>query len=176
MVGSIPIQTESLILRHFILDDSFKVFKMSQESGMKKWIPDQVYKNEQQAREVLGYLISQYDEPVNPLLGPCVLGVCLVETQELIGHVGLSPFKDSVEIGYAIEDNFQGNGYATQAVTFMSEWGIQKFGLSQILGMVSIENIGSCKVLESSNFQVKEEFEGRLHNRQGIIRKYWKMP
>jgi hypothetical protein len=60
---------------------------------MKEWIPDQVYDNEQQAREFLGYLIRQYDKPGNPLFGPYVLGVCLNETQEVIGHVGLSPLK-----------------------------------------------------------------------------------
>jgi ribosomal-protein-alanine N-acetyltransferase len=174
MLESQPIQTESLILRHFTLDDSLKVFKMSQESGMKEWIPDQVYKNEQQAHEALGYLISQYEEPGNPLSGPYVLGVCLAETQELIGHVGLSPFKESVEIGYAIENNFQGKGFATKAVTSMSDWGIHKFGLSQIFGFASIDNVASCKVLESSNFYLIEELEGILHDRQGTIRKYCK--
>lgn len=176
MLESLPIQTESLTLRHFTLDDSSKVFIMSQEAGMKEWIPDQVYKNEKQAREVLGYLISQYDEPGNPLSGPYVLGVCLAKNQELIGHVGLSPYKDSVEVGYAIEKKFQGKGYATQAVTSVSEWGIQKYGLFQIFGIVGIDNFVSCRVLESANFQLIEEFEGRLHGRQGFIRKYCKYP
>lgn len=162
------------MLRHFTLDDSLKVFIMSQEAGMKEWIPDQVYKNEQHASEVIGYLISQYEDPGNPLSGPYVLGVCFSATQELIGHVGLSPFKDSVEVGYAIEDKFQGQGYATSAVMSMSEWGIQKFRLSQIFGFVSTDNVPSCKVLESSYFQLIEEFEGRLHDRQGTIRKYCK--
>ena len=175
MVESLPILTESLILRHFAPDDSLKVFNMSQEAGIKKWIPDQVYRNEQQACEVLGYLISQYNEPGDPLSGPYVLGVCLAETHELIGHAGLSPFKDSVEVGYAIEDKFQGLGYATKAVTSMSEWGIQKFALSQIFGIVSIDNVVSCRVLESSNFQLIDEFEGKLHDRQVVIRKYCKL-
>ena len=141
---------------------------------MKEWIPDQVYQNEKQAREVLGYLISQYEEPGNPLSGPYVLGVCLAETQELIGHVGLSPFKDSVEVGYAIEDKYQGQGYATKSVALVSEWGIHIFKFSQIFGIVSTDNVVSCKVLESASFQLIEEYEDILHDRCGVIRKYSK--
>jgi ribosomal-protein-alanine N-acetyltransferase len=174
MIESLNLQTETLTLRHFTLADTQKVFAMSQENGLKEWIPDQVYKNEEQTREVLNYLISQYDTPGNPSSGPYVLGVCLSDSKDLIGHVGLSPFEDSVEVGYAIEDKHKGQGYATEAVTKISDWGIQTFGLSQILGIVSTDNTVSCKVLESSDFQLIEEIEGSLHGRIGLIRKYRK--
>jgi ribosomal-protein-alanine N-acetyltransferase len=176
MLESLSIQTEALILRQLTPYDASKLFIMSQEAGIKKWIPDQVYHNKQQAREVINYLCSQYEDPGNPLSGPYVLGVCLAETQELVGHVGLSPFMGSVEIGYAIEDKYQRQGYATKAVNLMSEWGLQQFELSQILGVVSIDNIVSCRVLEGANFKLIEEVEDRLHHRQIVIRKYCKIP
>lgn len=174
MIESLNLQTEILTLRHFTLADTQKVFAMSQEQGLKKWIPDQVYKNEGQTREVLNFLIGQYDKPGNPSLGPYVLGVCLSESEKVIGHVGLSPFGDSVEVGYAIEDKHKGQGYATNAVTLMSDWGIKTFRLSQVFGIVSTDNTASCHVLESSGFQLIDESEGNLHNRIGLIRKYCK--
>lgn len=51
-----PIHTQSLILRQFSLDDVAKVYSMSQERGMRQWIPDQVYGNEEHATEALQYL------------------------------------------------------------------------------------------------------------------------
>ena len=135
------IETKSLYLRQFNQNDSSKVFSMSRESGIRKWIPDQVYENERHARKVLDYLINQYEKAGNPLSGPYVLGVCLRETGELIGHVGLSPFGDFVEVGYAIEDILQRHGYATRAVVAVSIWGIEKLKLYKIYGIVSKQGV-----------------------------------
>src|SRR4030042_2240530 len=152
----LPIQTSSLFLRQFVPEDSDKIFIMSQESGIKEWIPDQVYKDEQTALKVLNNLIAQDNDPGNPLYAPYVLGICLEKTSELSGHVGLSPLNNQVEIGYAIENKFQGCGYASEAVTAMAEWGLQYFGLYKILGIVLKDNIASCKVLENAEI-------GRAH-------------
>jgi len=154
----LTIQTPSLFLRQFVPEDSAKVFTMSQETGMRNWIPDQVYKDEQTALEVLHYLIS----------------ICMKNTAELIGHVGLSPKGTEVEIGYAIENKYQRRGYASQAVDAMAEWGIQHFGLTQILGIVSADNTASCKVLENAGFSLVHEAMGQLHGRKGIVRTYQK--
>ena len=51
------IETKKLLLRPFTLNDTGKVFQMSLEDGMKKWIPDQVYDDENEAHEVLEFLI-----------------------------------------------------------------------------------------------------------------------
>ncbi len=48
-----PIYTTALILREFTKEDVPKVYAMSLESGMRDWIPDQVYRSEENASEVL---------------------------------------------------------------------------------------------------------------------------
>ena len=65
---------------------------------MRTWLPTQVYDNEPHAPSIVGILISQYSEPADPKLGPYVLGVSLTPKGELIGHVGLSPMMENVEI------------------------------------------------------------------------------
>jgi ribosomal-protein-alanine N-acetyltransferase len=172
MIIHLPIQTSSLVLRQFVPEDSARVFIMSQEPGMGKWIPDQVYDDEQTALKVLNDLIAYYHDPGNPLYAPYVLGICLTQNKELIGHVGLSPLNKQVEIGYAIAHQFQGRGYASQAVAAMVEWGMSYFGLSGILGIALKDNIPSCKVLETAGFALVEETMGQLHGSQGIVRKY----
>ncbi|MBN1425996.1 GNAT family N-acetyltransferase [Candidatus Fermentibacteria bacterium] len=169
---SLPILTRRLTLRPFVLDDAAKVFAMSQEGGMRTWIPDQVYADEREAREVLCYLISQYADPGTPAAGPYVLGVCLRGNGELVGHVGLSPLRGTVEIGYAIEEKHQGKGLASEAVAAMSEWGLRRFKLPHILGIVAADNVASCRVLERAGYALVEEAEGRLHGHQGLIRTY----
>ena len=176
MTAPPPIETPALVLRYFVPEDAAKVFEMSRESGMKTWIPDQVYPDEQTAREVLDFLIAQYRNPRAPLQVPYVLGICLREPAELIGHVGLSPLNGQVEIGYAIEDKHQGRGLASAAVTAMAEWGPRYFGLSHILGIVHHDNTVSCRVLERAGFVLADEKAGQLHGRDGRVRTYRKGP
>ena len=167
--------TKQLILKPFSITDVKKVYKMSLEQGMKDWIPDQVYSDEKQAKEVLEYLIEQYQED-NPRNVPIVYGVYLKSNDELIGHVGLSPLGEDVEIGYAIENEEQGNGYATEAVESMSNAGLKKYELSFIIGCVAEKNLGSCKVLEKSGFKFIENTHKKLHGQQAVWKTYKKFP
>lgn len=175
MTSPPPIETPALALRYFAPEDAPKVFRMSRESGMKTWIPDQVYPDEQTARGVLDHLIAQYRNPQAPVQAPYVLGICLREPAALIGHVGLSPLAGGVEIGYAIEDSHQGRGLASAAVSAMSDWGLRYFGLTQILGIVHQANVASCKVLEHAGFILAAETAGQLHGRDGLVRTYRKV-
>lgn len=153
------IDTENLLLRYFSMNDAEKVYSMSIEEGMKKWIPDQVYKNLEEAEEVIEYLCSQYLRRPDPRKSPFVLGIELKNNNELIGHIGLSPLEDDVEIGYAIEDKHQGKGYATEAVKAMSEWALKSISLSSVLAVVASENANSCRVLEKAGYGLIEEKE-----------------
>ena len=107
------------------------------ESGMHKWLPDQVYRSKNHTTEVLEYLIEQYNDLESPAQSLWVLGICLRITGELIGHVGLSPLRNQVEIGFAIEEEHQRYGYATEAVSAISQWG---FWLTQ-----RVRYRGQCK-------------------------------
>ena len=168
----VPVHTPSLILRELALEDVPKVFQMSLESCMRRWLPDQVFRSEDHTTEVLEYLIGQYNDLESPARAPCVLGICVRTTGELIGHVGLSPLRNQVEIGYAIEKRRQRHGYATEAVSAMTQWGHESFGLPTVLGVVASANTGSCRVLEKSGFLLAKEEAGVLHGWQGLIRTY----
>lgn len=169
-----PLTTGSLTLRRFTLADVPKVFAMGMEHGMREWIPDQVYEHEREADQVVRYLIEQYANPNAPAQAPLVLGVCLRSNGELIGHVGLSPCEQAVEIGYAIEDAHQGKGFATEAVRAMAEWGIQAFSLPGVNAIVASDNVASCKVLEKAGFTLAGETMRALHGTVRLVRTYRK--
>jgi [ribosomal protein S5]-alanine N-acetyltransferase len=146
------ISTSRLLLRSFSLDDVPKIFAMSLEEGMRRWIPDQVYRDEQHAEAVLRALIACTDQAPEPAVRPYVLGVERKDDGSLIGHVGLSAARGSVEIGYAIEQRLQRQGFATEAVTAMCEWATAELLLPEVLGIVEVGNVHSCRVLEKAGF------------------------
>ncbi|HEU0032255.1 MAG TPA: GNAT family N-acetyltransferase [Kofleriaceae bacterium] len=146
------ITTPRLLLRPFVLTDVPKLFAMSQEADMRRWIPDQVYRDERHAEQVAHALIAYTADAPDPRVRPYVLGVELVEPGSLIGHVGLSPARGSVEIGYAIEECLCGRGLATEAVAAVARWGVTALGLSEVLGIVESDNRASCRVLDKAGF------------------------
>jgi hypothetical protein len=58
-MASLVIDTGALFLRHLTLDDTAPILRLSQEQGMRAWLPDQLYADEAQALEVLRFLSSQ---------------------------------------------------------------------------------------------------------------------
>lgn len=172
ILGADMIATTSLTLRPFTPADTSQVFAMSQQAGLRAWIPDQVYADEDEAARVLRHLIDQYGNPEAPVKAPLVLGVCLRSTGALIGHVGLSPAGEAVEIGYAIDDAHQGRGLATEAVRAMADWGIRTFALPGIDAFVASDNAGSCKVLEKAGFALRGEAMQSMHGVVRLVRTY----
>jgi [ribosomal protein S5]-alanine N-acetyltransferase len=150
------IRTPRLLLRPFTLADTPKIFAMSHEDGLRRWIPDQVYRDEQHAEDVLRALMAHTSNAPDPRVRPYVLGIEEAATSILVGHVGLSPARGSVEIGYAIEERVHGKGFATEAVRQMSGWALTTLALPEVLGIVGADNIGSCRVLEKAGFALEE--------------------
>ena len=149
----VRIETETLILRPFELGDAATVYALSNEPASRQWLPSQVYADEVEARGVLKFLIEQFAAPANPRLGPYVLAVDHRGDGTLIGHVGLSPFEDDVEVGFAVAEAYQGQGLAVEAVTAACRWAFGKFGLPKILAIAAQSNLGSRKVLARAGFE-----------------------
>lgn len=136
-----------------------------------EWIPDQVYKDEHQAREVLEFLIAQYKLTIEPKKRPFVMAI-ETKTGQLIGHIGLSARGDEVEIGYAIGESHTGKGFATQAVECVCKWASLNLDIDRIIGIVACDNIGSSRVLEKAGFSLKAESDMRYLGKVRKCREY----
>ncbi|HEY9760072.1 MAG TPA: GNAT family N-acetyltransferase [Oculatellaceae cyanobacterium] len=157
-------QQGKISLRRLTMDDTEKIFQMSQEESLARFLPDQVYQNQKEASKVLEYLIGSYEE-IDIEKAPYVLGVILNDN-ELIGHVGASKIREGVEIGYAIEKRHQGFGYAQQAVSQMLQMLETNTIASEIYGIVDLENEASKKVLEKCGFvKVDQKLDKLVYKR-----------
>lgn len=150
---SMSIETKNLVIRPFNLFDTEKVYKMSQELAMKTFLPDQVYESLEQTKEVIEFLMSKYGHQSIIDQLPYVLGIGLKENNELIGHVGLSRIDKGIEIGYAIEEKYQGHNYATEAVIAMTSLALSNPLVNEIWAVIDLKNIASIKVLEKCNYK-----------------------
>ena len=78
----------------------------------------------------------------------------------------------SVEIGYGIEENHTGFGYATEAVSALAGWALNQPGVSCVTAETEASNIASQRVLEKSGFIPTEKNgeEGPIFARRITIR------
>ncbi|MGV3524329.1 MAG: GNAT family N-acetyltransferase [Candidatus Sericytochromatia bacterium] len=150
---------KEIALRPFTPADVDKLFRMSQEAALRRYLPDQVYTDRAQAQAVLNYLISCYAEEPDPARKPYVLGV--THQGELIGHVGLSAIERGIEIGYAIEKAQMGKGFAQLAIQQMTALAHQKGWCEAVYGVVDASNLPSIRALEKSHFRFLENQGGR---------------
>jgi len=72
-------------------------------------------------------------------------------------HVGDLCFKGfgadgSVEIGYGIDEEYQGNGYATEAVNALAAWALRQPGVKRVEAETDPDNAASQRVLEKCGF------------------------
>ncbi len=73
----------------------------------------------------------------------------------------------ATEIGYGILENFQGHGYATEAVTGVVDWALEQNEINTVTAEVERENIASIKVLEKSGFELTDKIgeEGPIYKK-----------
>lgn len=85
--------------------------------------------------------------------------ICLKENKKEVGkQIGDIGFKGpaehySVEIGYGIDTEYEGNGYATEAAKAMIDWAMYQENVYFVEAEVASDNMASRRVLEKLSFQ-----------------------
>ena len=71
-----------------------------------------------------------------------------------VGDLSFKGLKDdgSAEIGYGIKDEFQGQGYATEAVTAAVDWALTQAGVLRVEAEAEQDNTASQRVLAKCGF------------------------
>lgn len=64
-----------------------------------------------------------------------------------------------VEVGYATYDEYQGNGFMTEALRGIMNWTFEQKKVTKALAETNPGNMASIRVLEKNNFSVKEKTE-----------------
>src|SRR6476619_2060194 len=98
----VRIETPSLVLRPLVLGDTPRMLEMSQEDCARQWLPSQIYRDERHAGSGMEYRIGQFTLDAGPTTNAVGVWVEEKATGRLIGHVGLSPFVDTVEVGVEV--------------------------------------------------------------------------
>ena len=114
------------------------------------WPPEQV-------RGLLEFFADQMDAGVTGDGWGVCYWVTLADStmpRTLVGSSGFKgkPENSAVEIGYGTLGEFQGRGYATEAVSGLVEWALSQPDVFQVVAEALPENSASVRVLQKNGF------------------------
>lgn len=161
-------ETERLIITEFTAEMARDVHENSLDEDTRRFVPDEVFETEQEARDAIEELMKQYGHTDGPLVYP----VFTKNKNRNIGYVQLVPTENGHwEIGYHIAKKHTGNGYATEAVrTFLRKM-TERLAVSEVDGICLAENAASRRVLDKCGFVPVYEGQGDY---QGKLREVYK--
>ena len=172
----LPLETPSLRLRHLVPDDAALFKALNAESSTRHWLASHVDPTLEDASSRLRYLISCYSAPGHPQLGPYVMAVEHKDEGKLLGHVGLSPFDDEVEVSYSIAESSRGRGYGTEALVHACNWLADAFAVSRVLALTESANVISRRLLDRPSFVRVHEAVMMFQGREQLVSRYYLHP
>lgn len=165
------LETERLILRQVINEDAEQLYEMLSDEEVAKF--DYFYPIKSRAEAIK--FIKRFKEELDDN-EEITWGIILKRTNKLIGTCCLGDFEEAArraEIGYDIIRTEWGNGYATEALKAVVDFGFTVMNLNRIEGTITPGNNASVKVLKKLNFiqegivRERDFIKGKLED--GII-------
>jgi RimJ/RimL family protein N-acetyltransferase len=141
-----PLSTERLLLRPLTALDADALLAYRGRADVCRYVPF-----EPMTREVINErMASQWARTELTAEGQALtLGVEVAETGELVGDVVLfwhSSLHAGGEIGYVLNPDFRGRGYATEAANAILRLGFEALGLHRIVARIAEGNESSVRL------------------------------
>ncbi len=144
------LETERLRLEAFTLDDAPFILQLVNERGFHRYIGDRGVRTLEDARRYLSErVIDSYTRQ-----GFGLWRVELKSDGTPVGMCGLlqRDFMEDIDIGYALLETRQGQGYAAEAAAGTLAYARDILGLTQVKAIVSPDNARSIHLLAGLGF------------------------
>ena len=165
------IETERLVIRDLEQKDKELLFKIVWQMEVVRFMRDWS-ENSPDAESFRGYIDWLQKQKDSTDMYECKrYAVALKDTDLLIGTVGMG-FEDTVnevEMAYFIDEEYQGQGYATESLIALFDWCMEVSTLDYLILTIDCANTASCKVAEKSGFELFEKRTPIGHKQPNMI-------
>lgn len=153
------LETERLLLREITQEDAEGIFACFSNDQVTRYYGQDTLESMEQAEGFVDFFAKNYLEKKG-----IRWGIELRGTKGIIGTIGFNGWSvkhKRAEIGYEIHPAHWRNGYTSEAVSKVIEYGFEELDLTRIGAVVFIENEASDQLLRKAGFQ-----------KEGILRDY----
>ncbi|NFP91312.1 GNAT family N-acetyltransferase [Clostridium sporogenes] len=157
-LNGMNISTERLILKGITPSDVKSMFKYRSNPQIYEF----QYLKPQTVQDVENYIYAKTCKVPNIPNTWYPLGIFIKESDELVGDMGIhfiGPDSLQVEIGYTLSLEYQGKGYATEAVIGVIDHLFNNFNKHRILASVDPRNTRSIALLERIGMRKEAHFK-----------------
>lgn len=161
------IETERLLLRKITLNDASDMFEYASNPEVSQYTMWSTHTSIEDTKYFLQSLTKMYKR--RELVD---WGIVHKAEKKFIGTCGFvewSMTHSRAEIGYALSRRYWGEGYMSEAVNAVIEFGFREMSLNRIMGRCEVNNIASARVMEKVGMQM----EGILRQHLFVKDRYW---
>lgn len=137
--------TNRLVIRELAVSDIPVIYTIYQNPEVRKYINDIDEYLENEIQKHKAYIKNVYN-----FYGYGLWGVFHKDTKELIGRCGIqaSPIngKDEIELGYLLDYNHWGFGYALECLQAITNYTFETLGFNRIVAVIHPMNARSIKI------------------------------
>ena len=154
------LRTKRLILRKLLYSDQKDIFNYAKNPRVAEHVLWEAHKTEFDTIQFLNMVYEAYNH-----CKAAPWGIQLKDSSEIIGTAGFVDFNEDskcAEVGYALSEDFWGQGIITEAVSSVIEFGFLEMGLNSITARCKPKNEASIRVLEKCSFKFIESVENHL--------------
>lgn len=156
------IQTNEITLRKIEKSDLEDLYSIYSNENLFKYRPGEVKKNKSTVENMISHFERDFGKKKT-----IFLAICLNEDlKKIIGVAEIFDFDakvDMVTIGYTLNEDYWGHGFATKTVEALRDYLLNTIGINRVQAFVMPNNIKSKNVLERNKFTK----EGTI--RQGAV-------
>ena len=147
----IKLKTERLILRHLHIDDVPDFFSYRSNpvaNRFQGWIP----KQEQDALDFIKNRITGTPDIPDTWIQ---FAIILAKDKKVIGDLGVyfhPEDPEEVKLGYTLDKDYWGHGYATEALRLLIDHLMIAYGKTKFVALISPENTASIQLIKRLGF------------------------
>lgn len=168
ILANLPtIETERLLLRKITLNDASDMFEYASNPKVSEYTMWSTHTSIEDTKYFLKSLTKMYKR--RELVD---WGIVHKAEKKFIGTCGFvewSMTHSRAEIGYALSARYWREGYMSEAVNAVIEFGFREMLLNRIVGRCEVNNIASARVME----KVGMRLEGILRQQLFVKGRYW---
>lgn len=161
------LETERLILRETTEADAPELFELYRDPEMTRFITFSTHTSIADTLDFLGWMANAFKQQES-----IRWGIVLKLADRLIGTGGLHFWKRELrmmEVGYHIGRPYWGNGYATETLRALVDFGFERMNLNRIEGRHNAGNDASGQVMKNVGFQREGIWRQREIKDGGLI-------
>lgn len=166
--GHLPtLITTRLILRPARMTDAEDMYEYSKDPQVARHVLWDAHTSIHQTRAYIRYLIRQYRNAA-----PGTFVIVIKETGKVVGTIGFMWVQQdnrSAEVGYSLSRQYWNQGYMSEALRVVLEFGFTRLGLNRIEAQHEMDNPASGRVMQKAGMQHEGTLRQRLYNKGRFV-------